>query len=283
MLQIQGLKKEYPGFSLDVSMEVKPGRITGLIGQNGAGKSTVFKSILQLIHIDGGSISLLGRDALQMKAGDRQLIGTVLADAGFSGFITADDVRRILRAIYPRFDEKLFCDKCRTFNLDTKKKIKDLSTGMRARLKVIAAMSHDARFLLMDEPTAGLDVVARDEVLSMIRDYLEEDEDRAVLISSHISSDLERLCDDFYMIHNGKIILHEETDRLLAEYGIIKVTEEEYQKLDKSYILKKQKEAFGCSCLTDQMAFYRENYPGLVIEKSGLDELIMLMVRGENL
>ena len=132
----------------------------------------------------------------------------------------------------------------------------------------------------MDEPTAGLDVVAREQILDMLREYMEMP-GRSILISSHISSDLEGFCDDLYMIDNGKIILHEETDRLLEEYGVLKVSEEQYRNMDRTYILKKYKDTFGYRCLTDQKQFYLENYPGMIIEKSGIDILLYMMIRGE--
>ena len=160
------------------------------------------------------------------------------------------------------------------------KKIKDFSTGMKRKLQVLAAISHGADFLILDEPTAGLDVLARDEMLTMLREYMET-EGRSILISSHISSDLEDFCDDIYMIDEGKIVMHEETDVLLNEYGLLKVREEQYEILDKSYIIRSKKENFGYSCLTNEKQFYEENYPDVVIEKGSIDELIMMMIRGE--
>lgn len=132
----------------------------------------------------------------------------------------------------------------------------------------------------IDEPTAGLDVIARDELLDLLREYMEQDE-RAILISSHISSDLEGLCDDVYMIDDGKIVMHTETDILLSDYGLLKVTDDQYQKLEKEYIIRHKKEEYGYSCLTDQKQFYMENYPGLAIEKGNIDEVMTMMIRGE--
>lgn len=129
----------------------------------------------------------------------------------------------------------------------------------------------------IDEPTVGLDVIARDEVLNMLREYMEENESSSILISSHISSDLESLCDDFYMIHAGKIILHEDTDVLLSDYAVLKVSEEEYEKLDQQYLIKIRKEAYGYRCLTNQKQFYMENYPDIVIENGKLDDLVVMM------
>ncbi|MDE7038222.1 MAG: ABC transporter ATP-binding protein, partial [Lachnospiraceae bacterium] len=154
------------------------------------------------------------------------------------------------------------------------------STGMKRKLQVLAARTHKARLLILDEPTAGLDVIARDELLDMLRAYMEQ-EDRAILVSSHISSDLEGLCDDIYMINDGKIILYEETDVLLDNYGILKLTDEQYEKLDKKHILRHKKEEFGYSCLTDERQFYQENYPDDAVEKGTIDELILMMIRGK--
>ena len=283
MLYIDDLKKTYPGFELEASLKVLPGRITGLVGENGSGKTTLFKAILGLIHTDGGQASLFGKPTEKLSAADRIRIGAVLADSGFSGYITLRDVSRILKGAYPTFREDWFQEQCIRYGLPENKRIREMSTGMKAKLKILAALSHGAEFLILDEPTAGLDVIVREDVLNMIREYMEEDEQRSVLISSHISSDLESLCDDFYMIHGGKIVFHEETDRLLSNYGVLKVRPAEYDELDKSYILKKKKEPFGYSLLTDQKDFYRENAPGLVMEQAGLDELILLMVKGESL
>ena len=151
---------------------------------------------------------------------------------------------------------------------------------MKRKLQVLAALSHNARLLILDEPTAGMDVIARDAILNLLREYMEQN-DRTILISSHISSDLEGFCDDLYMIDGGNIVLHEETDVLLSEYGVLKVTQQQFEKLDQSYILRHKKEEFGYTCLTNQKQFYSENYPEIVIEKGTIDELIMMMIRGE--
>ncbi len=152
---------------------------------------------------------------------------------------------------------------------------------MKAKLKLLVAISHEAKLLILDEPTAGLDVVAREELLALLQDYLGEQEERSVLISSHIASDLEKFCDDIYMIHDGKIILHEETDVLLGSYGILKVDGSQYEKMDKSAILCRKKEEFGYCLLTDSRQFYQENEPGLIVEKCGIDDVILLMTKGE--
>ena len=182
--------------------------------------------------------------------------------------------------MYEKFDKNDFIKKCKNFSLPLDKRIKDFSTGMKRKLQVLAAVSHEAEVLILDEPTAGLDVVARDELLNLLREYMEKG-DRSVLISSHISADLEGFCDDIYMIDDGKIVMHEETDVLLSDYALLKVTNQQYQTLDKKYILRYRKENYGYSCLTNQKQFYLENYPDVTLEKGNIDEVIMMMIRGE--
>lgn len=279
MLQLKNVKKKYQGFELDCTMEVKPGCVTGLIGKNGAGKTTVFKSALGLIRTDGGQIEVLGKTPDSLTPSDREDMGVVLADSGFGGYLTVQDYIPVMKAMYHRFDEAYFVEKCKEFELPVKKKIKEFSTGMKRKLQVTAAISHKARFLILDEPTAGLDVIVRDELLEILREYMEED--HAILISSHISGDLEDFCDDIYMIDEGRVVLHEETDVLTDGYGLLKVTDEQYKVLDKSYILRYKKEEFGYSCLTSEKQFYLENYPDIIVEKGSIDNVIKMMIRGE--
>lgn len=280
MLRLENVRKKYKDFGLDVTMEVKPGRVTGLIGRNGAGKTTAFKAALGLIRTEGGEISMLGKPLSKLSEKDRERIGVVLSDSGFSGYLKIKDLVVILRNLYSGFDEEYFTGKCKSFGLPFDKRTKDFSTGMKRRLHVAAALSHHADLLIMDEPTVGMDVIARDELLTMIREYMEAEE-RSVLISSHISGDLEGLCDDIYLIDEGKVILHEDTDVLLDEYGILKVTKEQYEAMDKSFLVCRRKEEFGYSCLTKEKQFYMENYPDIVVEKGSVDGVMTMMIRGE--
>lgn len=281
MIKLNEVTKHYQDFTLQCSLEVQPGRITGLIGENGAGKSTTFKAILGLIRTDGGSISVFGKDAASLTSVDREDIGVVLSNAGYCEWLCVNDLIPIQAALYKNFDRQQFTDMCAKFALPPDKQIKDFSSGMKAKLKCLCAITHGARLLILDEPTAGLDVVAREDLLDMLRAFMEENSERAILISSHISTDLESLCDDFYMIHEGNIVLHEETGTLLDSYGILKMDEAQYEKLDKQYILKTRKEKYSIECLTNQRQFYQENYPDITIEKSSIDELIMMVIKGE--
>ena len=283
MLTMEHVRKNYGSFSMDCSLEVPAGRVTGLIGQNGAGKSTAFKSVLGLIRTDGGDIRLFGKQPQDLTTKDREKLGVVLSDSGFTGYLRVKDLLPVLANFYADFDRAFFEEGLRRFGLPTDKKLKEYSTGMKAKFKVLVAVSHGADFLILDEPTAGLDVMARDEVLDLLREFMAEKEDRSILISSHISGDLESLCDDLYMIHDGKILLHEETDVLLSDYAVLKVTEEQFAGLDKGYLLRAKREPYGFSCLTAQASFYAENHPDITMEKAAIDDLIPMMIRGERL
>ena len=276
MLCFENVRKVYKDFELNCSMRVEPGCITGLIGPNGAGKSTAFKAALGLIRTDGGRMEILGKPADQLLPSDREQIGVVLADSGFSRYLRIKDLLPVLDHLYHGFSREEFKQNCRKLSLPMDKKIGEFSTGMKRKLQLLAAVSHDADLLILDEPTSGLDVIARDQLLGLLREYMEKD-GRSILISSHISADLEGFCDDVYLIDQGRIILHEETDNLLNRYGLLKVTPEQYAGLDQAYILKSRREDFGYSCLTDQKQFYVENYPNIVIERGSSDELIMMM------
>ena len=281
MLKIKDLRKSYGTFELNCSMEIPAGCITGLVGSNGAGKSTTFKSVLGLISIDGGSIEVFEKEIHTWTKAEKQRMGVVLANGGFNTYLTMKDMETVLSRMYPRFDRAMFREYCRRYQLPADKRIKEFSTGMLTKAKILAAITHKADLLLLDEPTTGLDVLAREELLDMLRAYMEENEERTILISSHISTDLEGLCDDLYMIDNGEIVLHEEMDVLLGQYGILKVTQSQFDAMEKQYLLRVMKESYGYRCLTREKQFYMENYPNLALEKGNVDEVIAMMVKGE--
>lgn len=277
---MQDVRKKYGDYEFRMSMEIPHGRITGLVGKNGAGKSTAIKLMLGLAKPDSGSISVLGSEGRELSPAVKQKIGVSLAESGFSTQLTVEDVKHILSKMYPAFEQNLFEKQCGSLKLPTNKKIKEFSTGMKAKLRVLTAITHKAELLILDEPTAGLDVEARNEILDLLREYVAENEKRTILISSHIATDLESLCDDIYLIHDGKLILHEDTDVILAQYGVLKVNEEQYATLDQRAILKVQKENYGYACFTNDRQFYQENYPRIAVENGGIDELILMMTGG---
>ena len=280
MITMKNVRKTYGSFQMDLSMEIPSGQITGLVGKNGAGKSTAIKLILGLTEAESGEIAVLGKDIHQLCMTEKAQIGASLADSGFSTYLNIVDVQKILSKMYPNFDSAYFERGCRELRLPEKKRIREYSTGMRAKLRVLTALSHHAKLLIMDEPTAGLDVEARNYILDMLRAYMAEDEERSILITSHIASDLEHLCDDIYLIHNGTLMLHEDTDVILEQYGVLKVNEEQFANLDQEYLLKTQKTSYGYACFTNHKDFYQENCPGIAVENGSIDELILMMTGG---
>ena len=283
LVQLDRVMKKYGSFALELNMEIPENQVTGLIGANGAGKSTTFKLMLGLIRPDEGNVEIFGRNAAEMGAEDKQKIGAAFSDSGFSEYLKVQQLIPIMSRFYPDFQEEEFRGRCERFKIPLNKQIKEFSTGMKAKLNLIIALTHQAEFLMLDEPTAGLDVGARERMLDILREYIEEEPERSILISSHISSDLEGLCDDIYMIHEGRIIFHEDTDVLLNQYGLLKVDEKQFEELDKRYLLKKRKEHYGYACLTKEKQYYIENYPDIVVEKGTVDELIAMMIGGNEL
>ena len=281
MVTLNELKKEYKDFTLNVSLQLQPGVVCGLIGKNGAGKSTTIKSILGLIRPSGGQIEVLGKEPKNFTGRDKAQIGACLADSGFSRSLCIKDIISIMKSMYDDFDESDFRDKCKAQDLPLDKPLESFSTGMKAKLRVLTVLRPKVKLLVLDEPTAGLDVMARNDILDMLRAFMAEDEERSMLVSSHISSDLEGLCDEIYMIHDGSIVLHEDTDALLGKYAVLKLSKEDYGKIDRSYILRVKEQSYGYECLTDEKQFYMENYPSLTIENSSIDEIIMLMLGGK--
>lgn len=279
LVKLENAKKSYGSFMLSCSLSLEEGRITGLVGQNGAGKSTMFKVLLGLVRLDSGEVQVLGSHPESMKAQEKNRIGAVLSDSEFSVYMTVKQIASVMDAAYENFDRPGFLSQCEEFQLPLDKKTKEFSTGMKAKLKVLMALSHNADLLILDEPTAGLDVMARDEILDMLRSYMET-EGRGILISSHISSDMEGLCDDIYMIHEGTIILHEDTDVILSDYGLLKMSEEEYAACDKERVLCVKKEPYGYSCLTKERQFYQQNAPSIIVEKCGIDQAQIMLTGG---
>lgn len=281
MIKAVNLVKNYGDFHLDVSLEIPDGAVTGIVGKNGAGKSTTIKAILGLIRPDGGSVTINGTEPSKLTGEQKCRIGAALSNSGFSSYLRVEDVVHILKKTYPIFDETFFRNNCISQKLPFDKKIQDFSTGMKAKLRVLVAISHKADILIMDEPTSGLDVGARGEILDLLRQFLLDNNDCSILLTSHISSDLEGLCDDIYLINDGKILIHEDTDTIMGSYALLKVDEKTYEQLDKRYILRSKKDHFGYICLTSEKQFYAENYPGIVIENGSIDSLILMMTGGK--
>lgn len=282
ILKLKNVKKKYSNFELNCTLSLEVGKVTGLIGANGTGKTTTFKGILNLIHLDEGEIEIFDTPLNQLSRKQKENIGVVLSERTFSGYLNIRQIVSIMEKTYQQFKKDWFIKQCENYQLPLNKKIKDFSTGMRGKMKLLLAISYDPQLLILDEPTEGLDIVVRDEMINLLRSYM-MDERRSILISSHVSSDLENFCDDVYFIHDGKILHHEEMPVLLDEYGILKIREEEYNKIDKNHLLYRKRESFGYSCLTTKKQFYQENYPQFVVDKGSIDEMLLMIVKGEKI
>ncbi|MCI1986722.1 MAG: ABC transporter ATP-binding protein [Lactobacillus sp.] len=277
MLNVDQLQQHYPNFDLNVSFTVEADEIVGLIGRNGAGKSTTFKAILNLLAPDAGNITLFDQPVTTLTPEAKARIGATFPESFFADSFTLQDIGRILQASYSGFVLATFFANCQAQHLPLNKPLKAFSTGMKAKAKLLVAMSHEADFLLLDEPTSGLDVLVRQEVLAMLQDYLDAKAGRAVLLSSHISTDLETLCDRILLLDAGQIRLAVTVDELQTHFGVLKLNAAQYAQVKTEHLLAAKPRAFGYQALTDQRQFYQENYPQLVIEPATLDDLLVLL------
>ena len=276
MIEIEHFVKQYQDFRLEISMDIPDNKVVGIIGKNGCGKSTTIKAILGLIKPTSGSVRVFGKEARTLKPRDKERIGAALSDSMFSSQLTVEDIIAILRAMYRDFDEPFFREMCRKLALPLKKQLKDFSTGMKVKVKVLTAISHKAALLILDEPTAGLDVEARTEIIRTIKDYVASN-DCSVLITSHISSDLEGLCDEFYLFSGGKILLHETEENIGNLYGTVQIPFELFDSVDRSFISGYRKETFGYACVTNDKDYFAKNHPELKVKSANIDDLILLL------
>ena len=276
-IEISGLMKHYDGFTLGpVDLRLPGGAILGLIGENGAGKTTLIKSMLGVTRTDSGRVRLLGRDG----AAARDDVGVVLDDCCFYEGLRLKDVGRILGGVYTRWDGALFQDYLDRFGLAGKKDIKSLSRGMRMKLSLAAALAHRPKLLVLDEATAGLDPVVRDEILDTFLAFV-CDEDHAVLMSSHITSDLEKAADYIAYLHRGQLLFCEEKDRLLERCGRLVCGAADLEGVDKGLLAGVRRGRFSCEALVRDRAEFRRRYPDLQVERIGLDDIMVFMNRGE--
>lgn len=276
-LEISGLCKQYKGFALkDVSFILPSGCVMGLVGENGAGKTTTLKAILNLIHRDAGTILVLGQDNIREERTVKERIGVVLEDGCFLNTMNAHQVDVLMGKAYQHWHSEQFFGYLKRFGIDASKKIKDYSKGMRMKVNIAAAMSHDAELLIMDEPTSGLDPVVRDEVLDLFYDFM-QDEGHSILLSSHITSDLDKIADYITFIHGGNVVLSEPRDVLLDTYGVLRCTAEQLSALDPAAVRGKRVGAFGCEALVR-----RDGVPqGWPVEPVNIEQVMLFLTRGE--
>jgi len=273
-VEVKELTKKFKGFTLDhVSFSLPAGCIMGLVGENGAGKSTTLKLLLNMIQKDSGRITILGKDEKNI---DKNEIGVVFDECRFHESFTAKDINQVLKSIFQRWNEPQFFNYLNRFEVPSNKKLKEFSRGMKMKISIAAAVSHDAKLLLLDEPTSTLDPVVRDEMLDIFYDFI-SDEQHSIIISSHIVSDLEKVCDYIAFMHKGKMILCEEKDRLLQECRLAQMSEAEFSAIDKDEIIGSRKTPFGITAVIRKAAAaqIRNTQP------INLEDLFVYMIRGE--
>ena len=275
-LEIRSLTKTYPGFRLDnLNLTLPSGCILGLIGENGAGKTTTIKLILDMLRRDSGTVTILGRDNRDNLRLTKEDIGVVMDSIGLPEWLNARQIGKIMARIFARWDGEYYANLVESLGLPWDKKFKDFSRGMKMKLGIAVAMSHQPKLLLLDEPTGGLDPVARDQVVELFLDFTRQ-EDHAILISSHIVSDLEKLCDYIAFLHKGKLLLLEEKDRLLEEYGLLHCTAEQLEDLDPAAVKSKKVTPYGAEALV-----LRDGVPeGWNLSPVSIEELFVYMVKG---
>lgn len=277
-IEIKGVTKKYDGFTLDnISFDVPCGSIMGFIGQNGAGKTTTIHSILNLIPLNAGEISILGMDHIRDEQAIKERIAVVFDEMPFHDIFTAAEMGRIFKGLYPLWNDAVYQEKLERFQLPQKKKIGQFSKGMKMKLQIACALSHGAELLIMDEATTGLDPVVRSEILDMFLEYL-QDEGHSILMSSHITSDLEKIADSVTFIDRGKILLSGYKDDVLASHGIIKCTKADYRELDPADLVSTRLTDFGVEAMVSDRAAAACKYSGMVIDPAALDEIMVYYV-----
>lgn len=274
-LEVKGLTKHFSGFTLrDVNITLPTGCIMGFIGENGAGKSSTLRLILGLLRPDGGSIEILGKTGFANDRALKEHVGVVMDECGFPENLMLSDVNAILRRCYRTWDERRFRSLAAYFQLPDRKRIKAFSRGMKMKLSIVAALSHDSRLLILDEATSGLDPIVRDELLDILLDFI-QDETHSILISSHILSDLEKICDYITFIHQGRILFSSAKDELLSQYAIAKGSANVIARLNPSAIVGVRRGAFGTEALVRRAAMPAN----IVSDPATLEEIMLYYVK----
>ncbi|MDO5538564.1 MAG: ABC transporter ATP-binding protein [Eubacteriales bacterium] len=276
-LEIRNLTKKYPGFTLDhINLVLPYGCIMGLIGENGAGKTTTIKLILDAVRRDEGTITILGKDNRDNLKLLKEDIGVVMDEMGISECLNAKQTGNIMKATFKNWDCRVYSELLQKLSVPTEKKFKEFSKGMKMKLSIAIALSHHAKLLILDEAASGLDPVVRDEVLDILSEFTRE-EDHAILFSSHIVSDLEKLCDYIAFLHKGKLMLCEEKDLLMEKYGMIHCSKEKFSELDYSAILGKKVSPYGIEAMV-----LRDRVPSdMDISPVDIEQLFVFMVKEE--
>jgi ABC-2 type transport system ATP-binding protein len=280
-IEIQNLSVRHDGFLLDdISFQVAKGSIMGFIGQNGAGKTTTIKAILNIIRREAGSIQLLGLDNIKKEREAKEQISAVFDEIPFQDQLNATQLERILREVYCEWNHAVYETYLERLMIPTRKKIGDFSKGMKMKLQIAAALSHNAKLLIMDEATTGLDPVVRNECLDIFLEYLQS-EDHSILMSSHITSDLEKVADSVTFIHNGKLLLTGYKDDVLADHGVIKCRKSDYREIAPEDIVSARVTDFGAEVMVRDRTACMKKYAGLAMDSTSLEEIMLFYVNAK--
>lgn len=277
ILEIKDLNKKYDNFNLsNINLSLPKGCIMGFIGENGAGKSTTIKLILNLIFRDSGKINIMGLDNIKNEKQLKENVGVVFDESNFPEYMRASDVGLIMKSIYRNWDCAVYKSYLDKFSLPKNTVVKDYSRGMKMKLSIAVALSHHAKLLILDEATSGLDPIIRDEILDVFMEFI-QDEEHAIFLSSHITSDLEKIADYITFIHKGKIVFSESKDSLLNDYGILKCSNADYSRIDKNAILGCRKNQFGVDALVLKNKV-KGNY---TIDRASIEDIMLFHIKGE--
>ena len=278
-IEIQNLTKKYDGFTLDnISFNVPKGSIMGFIGQNGAGKTTTIKLLLNLIRKDSGTIKMLGLDNAENEAKIKEQIAAVFDELPFHDSLNAKHLSVILSDIYEKWDKNTYYEYLDRFSLPRKKKIGEFSKGMKMKLQIAAALSHNAKLLIMDEATTGLDPVVRNEILDIFLEYL-QDESNSILLSSHITTDLEKIADNVTFIDKGKILLSGEKDKIVEDHAVLKCRKSDLKDIDPADIISSRVTDFGADVMISDRKNLLKKYSGITVDDTTLEEIMLFYVK----
>ena len=280
VIELKNVKKDYGDFVLDnVSFSVPTGSVCGFIGQNGAGKTTTIQIILDAIKRDGGEVYVFGKNINDGMAELKEDIGVVFDEMGFHDFLTPKQINTVMKNIYKNWDEEAFFDYLKKFSLPAKKECGKFSRGMRMKLQIATAMSHKAKLLIMDEPTSGLDPIVRNEIIQIFREFVIE-EDHSILLSSHITTDLEKIADEVVFIDAGRIVLSGNKDEIIEKHGILRCKKDEVKEISDSLIVDVEVSSMGAEILVNDKKAASKLYPGMVIDEAGLEQILIHYVNG---
>ena len=281
-IEINNLVKKYDkGFTLgEINLKIPSGCVIGLIGENGAGKTTLLKSILNIIKYDNGSIKIFDKDNKVDESVIKEEIGVVLDDTFFPELLMVKDINSIMKDVYKNWSSNLFEEYLNKFKIEKNKIIKNLSKGMRKKLEIATALSHKPKLLILDEPTSGLDPIVRNDVLDIFLDFI-KDEEHTILLSTHITSDLEHIADKIVFINEGKVVLNENRDELIDSYGVLKCDIDKFDTISKDDIIKYKKNRYNYDILIKDREKISKKYNDYIIDKASLEDIMLIMIKGD--